>query len=66
MSLVLIILLSVVIINIPALTTEQALSSVALRAVLFSGCVWLWNSYKKSNLAAYLQSQGSHFLINSA
>jgi len=47
MVLVLVILLSVVIINIPALTTTQALSLIALLAIMFAGYVLLWNSYKK-------------------
>jgi len=47
MVLVLVILLSVVIINIPALTTAQALSLIALLTIMFAGYVLLWNSYKK-------------------
>ncbi|MEJ2115992.1 MAG: hypothetical protein P8X88_08115 [Gammaproteobacteria bacterium] len=47
MALVLIIMLSVVIINLPILTLKQALSLIALLAVLFAGYVLFWNSYKK-------------------
>lgn len=46
MVLVLVILLSVIIVNLPALTTAQALSLIALFAVLFTGYVLFWNSYK--------------------
>ena len=45
-ALVAAILLSVVTINIPALTTAQAMSLVALLAVLFAGYILFWNSYK--------------------
>ena len=46
MVLVSVILLSVVIINIPAFTTTQALSLIALLIVLLAGYVLFWNSYK--------------------
>jgi len=45
--LVLVILLSVVLINMPTLTTAQAVSLIALLAILFAGYVLFWNSYKK-------------------
>ena len=47
MALVLVIMLSVVIINLPILTLKQALSFIALLVVLFAGYVLFWNSYKK-------------------
>ncbi len=46
MALVLVILLAVVIINVPALNTTQAISLIVLLAVLFAGYVLFWNSYK--------------------
>ena len=47
LALALVIFLAVVIINIPAFTTTQALSLIALVIVLFFGYVVLWNNYKK-------------------
>ncbi len=46
MALVVLIILSVVIINLPMLTLTQALSLIALLVVLFAGYVLFWNSYK--------------------
>lgn len=45
-ALVLAIILSVVVINLPMLTLNQALSLIALLFVLFAGYVVFWNSYK--------------------
>lgn len=47
MALVAIIILSVVIINLPMLSLNQALSLIALLIALFAGYVLFWNSYKK-------------------
>ncbi len=49
MVLALVILLSVIIINIPAFTLAQSLSLIALLAALFAGYVLFWNSYKNKN-----------------
>jgi len=46
-ALVLVIILSVIIINLPMLALSQALSLIALLIVLFAGYVLFWNSYKK-------------------
>ncbi len=46
MALVVLIILSVAIINLPMLTLNQALSLIALLVVLFAGYVLFWNSYK--------------------
>ncbi len=46
MALVLVVFLAVIIINIPALNTMQAISLITLLAVLFAGYVLFWNSYK--------------------
>lgn len=46
-ALVLMIVLSVVAINLPMLTLQQALSLIALLFVLFIAYVLFWNSYKK-------------------
>lgn len=46
-ALVLLILLSVVTINLPTLSLNQALSLIALLVVLFVAYVLFWNSYKK-------------------
>jgi uncharacterized membrane protein YiaA len=45
-ALVLAILLSVIVINLPMLTLNQALSVIALFIVLFAAYVLFWNSYK--------------------
>ena len=46
-ALVLVIVLSVIIINLPMLSLNQALSLIALFFILFLGYVLFWNSYKK-------------------
>ncbi len=46
MALVLVIILSVIVINLPMLTLNQALSLIALLVILFAGYVLFWNSYK--------------------
>lgn len=45
-ALVIVILLSVVIINLPMLTLAQAISLIILLVVLFAAYVLFWNSYK--------------------
>jgi len=47
MALVFVIMSSVVIINLPTLSLNQALSLIALLVVLFAAYVLFWNSYKK-------------------
>ena len=46
-ALVLVIFLSVIIINLPMLSLNQALSLIALLIALFAGYVLFWNSYKR-------------------
>jgi len=45
-ALVLVIVLSVVVINLPILSLHQTLSLIALLIVIFAGYVLFWNSYK--------------------
>ena len=44
--LVIVILLSVLVINLPTFTLPQALSLIVLLFVLFTAYVLFWNSYK--------------------
>lgn len=46
MAVVAVIFSSVVIINLPELSTAQALSLITLLAVLCAGYILFWNSYK--------------------
>ena len=46
MALVVVIIMSVVTINLPMLSLNQAISLIALFIILFAGYVLFWNSYK--------------------
>jgi len=46
MVLVVVIIASVIIINLPMITLGQALSLIALLLVFFAGYVLFWNSYR--------------------